>query len=184
MNELLEQVIMEAVIEVVLEGRYDSTPNPLNLRGDVRRNLGYNPLYADNGRHSSNDVVSQVSTFDTNGENFRTENHCVVSNNKFMFYKVKNFGTDRIDSTLSLFGSGANGEKELRRAIDTLNGAAMRNGRGVSYKTITSDTFKQASAHSGHLSKTFWEFSFDGGNTWNILKPNPVQDMKQSKVKF
>lgn len=180
--EDIRKLVREALMEIVKEGRYDTTATPHNSHADVRRNLGYNPLYADNGGHSAHDTVSQVSTFDTNGQNFRTGNNIVVSDNKFIIYKIKNFGNDKIESTLSLFGRGANAEKELRRAIDTINGAANRNRRSVMYRTITSDSFQGTSKRTGQMSKTFWEFSLDGGISWFILKPEPIQSMKRSKL--
>ena len=179
----LRQIIKEALTEILGEGRYNTTATPYNSHGDVRRNLGYNPLYSDNGGHSANDTVSQVSTFDRNGANFTTNgNDLCVSDNKFIIYKIKNFGNDKIESTLSMFGRGAGAEKELRRAIDTVNGAATRNRRSVSWRTITSDSFKRQSERSGKMNHTFWEFSLDGGNTWYILKPQPVQSLQPSKL--
>lgn len=176
------QITEEIYKELIDEGRYDFGPTPYNSHVDVSRNLGTNPLYADVGCHSSQDTLGQVSTFDRNGQNFKTDNNIVVSDNKFTIYKIKNFGNDNIKSTLSLFGEGAYGEKELRRAIDQLNGAASRNGRSVSYRTITSDSSSRASKRTGGMSNTFWEFSLDGGSTWYILKPNPVESMRQSKL--
>ena len=181
----LDKIIKETIRRIINEGRFDTTATPHNSHTDVNRNLGHNPLYADNGGHAAHDVVSQVSTFDTNGQNFKTNgNDIVVSDNKFIIYKIKNFGNDKIESTLSLFGRGAGGEKELRRAIDTINGAAKRNGRSVSYRTITSDSFKGSSKRTGQMAKTFWEFSLDGGNSWYILKPNPIQTMQPSKLVY
>lgn len=181
--ENVRKIIREVLIEMINEGRFDSTATPHNSRVDMLKNTGNNPLYADNGGHAANDVVSQVSTYDTNGQNFKTNgNDIIVSDNKFIIYKIKNFGNDKIESTLSLFGRGAGAEKELRRAIDTINGAAKRNRRSVSYRTITSESFQGTSRRTGQMSKTFWEFSLDNGNTWYILKPNPVQSVQQSKL--
>jgi hypothetical protein len=73
---------------------------------------------------------------------------------------------------LSLFGNGASAERELRKAIDTVNGAADRNGKSLTYRAIVSEKNPRIK---------FWEFSFDNGQTWYILKPQPVQNMKQSK---
>ena len=182
--ENIRNIVREVIREFINEGRFDTTATPHNSHTDVSRNLGYNPLYADNGGHSAHDVVSQVSTFDTNGQNFRSGNNIVVSDNKFIIYKIKNFGNDKIESTLSLFGRGAGAEKELRRSIDTINGAATRNRRSVKYRTITSETFQGTSKRTGQMSKTFWEFSLDGGNTWYILKPNPIQSMQPSKLVY
>lgn len=181
--EEIRKLVREALFEIIKEGRFDTTSTPHNSHADVRRNLGHNPLYTDNGGHSAHDTVSQVSTFDTNGQNFKTNgNNIVISDNKFIIYKIKNFGNDKIESTLDLFGRGAGGEKELRRAIDTINGAANRNGRSVKYRTITSDSFKTTSQRTGQMSKTFWEFSLNNGNDWYVLKPNPIQNMQSSKL--
>ncbi len=179
----IRKIIKEAIIELINEGRYDTSVTPYNSHVDRDRNLGRNPLYADNGRHSANDVVSQVSTFDRNGANFKSNgNDLTLSDNKFIIYKIKNFGSDKVKSTLNLFGNGSVGEKELRKAIDTVNGAATRNNRSVKWRTITSISYKQTSNSSGKMSNTFWEFSFDGGNSWFILKPHPVQSMQPSKL--
>ena len=180
--ENLKKLIESIVREVINEGRYDGSITPLNTRSNVRKHLGDNPLFADNGGHSNQDVVSQVSTFDNNGANFISDKNIVVPDNKLIIYKIKNFGNDSIESTLNLFGSGAAGEKELRRAIDTLNGGARRNGKSVIYRTITSEAFEKISKRTGHMSKTFWEFSLDGGNTWNILKPKPIENLQPSKL--
>ncbi|MBP5456187.1 MAG: hypothetical protein J6Y37_06780 [Paludibacteraceae bacterium] len=170
------------VREAIDESWYTNSAAPVITRTGVNRDLGRNPMYADNGNHTSRDAAPQVSTFDRNGEAFKTsgDNTYVVSDNKFTFYKVKNFGNDRIASTMSLFGNGSAGEKGLRAAIDTVNGAAVRNSRRVDWRTITSVSNQKLSSRTGGMSGTFWEFSLDGGNTWNILKPNPTQDMKRS----
>lgn len=167
--------------DILSEGYYDDSATPLFSRTKMNRELGVNPLAVDNGGHTPSDVLRQPSTIDYNGANFKGVN-VIVSDNKFMFYKVKNFGTDKISSTLQLFGRGAGGEKGLRTAIDTINGAAVRNGKTLRFRTITSETFKSKSKATGHMSNTFWEFSYDGGNTWYILKPHPIQNMQQSKV--
>lgn len=166
---------------LITEGYYDDSVTPLFSKTKTNRELGVNPLTVDNGNHTPTDVLRQPSTIDFNGANFHGVN-LIVSDNKFMFYKVKNFGTDKISSTLQLFGRGAGGEKGLRAAIDTLNGAAMRNNKSLRFRTITSETFKNKSKMSDHMSNTFWEFSYDNGNTWYIMKPHPVQNMQPSKV--
>lgn len=171
----------ETIKDLIDEGYYDDSATPLFSRNKTNRELGVNPLAVDNGGHTPNDVLRQPSTVDYNGANFKGLN-IIVSDNKFMFYKVKNFGTDKISSTLQLFGRGAGGEKGLRTAIDNLNGAAVRNGKTLRFRTITSETFKNKSKMTDHMSNTFWEFSYDNGNTWFILKPHPVQHMQQSKV--
>ena len=181
--EAFNEAICIACVQIIEEGRYTNTATPWNSRSDRNRYLGVNPLVSDYGNHSNNNIVGHVSTFDRNGENFTSNgNNIVVSDNKFMFYKVKTFGNDKVESTLSIFGSGAKGEKELRRAIDVINGAADRNGRSVSYRTITSETNRRASESSGHMSKTFWEFSLDNGRTWYVLKPDPIMKMVKSSL--
>lgn len=167
--------------ELMAEGYYDDSATPLFSKDKTNRELGVNPLAVDNGNHTSSDTLRQPSTIDYNGANFKGIN-LVVSDNKFMFYKVKNFGTDKISSTLQLFGRGAGGEKGLRTAIDTLNGAAVRNNKKLMFRTITSQSFRKKSEATGHMSNTFWEFSYDNGNTWYVMRPHPVQSMQQSKV--
>ena len=190
-----------AIKGLITEGYYDDSVTPLFSKTKTNRELGVNPLTVDNGNHTPTDVLRQPSTIDFNGANFHGVN-LIVSDNKFMFYKVKNFGTDKISSTLQLFGRGAGGEKGLRAAeaekkvnalaegqvktnkdaIDTLNGVAMRNNKSLRFRTITSETFKNKSKMTDHMSNTFWEFSYDNGNTWYIMKPHPVQNMQPSKV--
>lgn len=167
--------------KIINEGYYDDSVTPLFSRTKMNRELGVNPLMVDNGNHTPTDMLRQPSTVDYNGANFKGIN-LIVSDNKFLFYKVKNFGTDKISSTLQLFGRGAGGERGLRAAIDTLNGAAVRNGKSLRFRTITSESFKARSKATDHMSNTFWEFSYDDGSTWYILKPHPVQSMQQSKV--
>ena len=178
MKSWLKQMIYECARQAIRESFYDDTATPNVSKADAQRELGINPLRTDVGGHSAHDEVGQPSTVDKNGANFDGE-HIVVSDNRFTFYKVKNFRTTDIKDTLSLFGNGASGEKELRRAIDTVNGAADRNGKFLRYRTITSETNKVISERSSYMRNTFWEFSFNG-TEWYILKPNPVQNMKQS----
>lgn len=176
----LREIIDECVRRALNESWFDQTSTPHVSKSDAARELGVNPLRTDVGGHSSHDEVRQPSTFDRNGANFKGE-HIILSDNKFTFYKVKNFGTPDISGTLSFFGKGSNGEKELRRAIDTLNGAADRNGRYLRYRTITSESNKSMSEKTNYMSGTFWEYSFDGSE-WYILMPNPSQKMKISKL--
>lgn len=167
--------------EVLTEGYYDDSATPLFSKTRMQRELGRNPLAVDNGGHTPSDVLRQPSTYDSNGANFKGTN-IIVSDNKFMFYKLKNFSSDKISGTLQFFGKGSIGEKGLRAAIDTINGAAKRNGRNVLYRHITSDSNKEKSKASGFMLNTFWEFSLDGGASWNILKPNPIDKIQKSKV--
>lgn len=178
-NSNIKDFIYECVKQALYEGVFDKTAAPYMSKADAQRELGRNPLRTDVGGHSAHDEVRQVSTFDTNGANFNGE-HIFVSDNKFMIYKIKNFGNPDIKGTLSIFGDGSKGEKELRRAIDTVNGAAKRNGKGLYYRTITSETNKRKAEMSSYMTNTFWEFSFDRIE-WYIMKPNPVQSLKISK---
>lgn len=178
----LKTLIYEAINEFVNEYRYQDSATPLNSKSDVHRNLGVNPLTVDNGGHTPNDVLSQPSTFDRNGATFKSSDNIVLSDNKFTIYKIKNFNTDKILSTMDLFGRGANGEKNFRKEIDIMNGAAARNGRYLIYRTITSASNEAKSKSTGHMSGTFWEFSYDMGNTWYIMKPNGTQNMTPSKL--
>lgn len=178
----LKTLIYEAINEFVNEYRYQDSATPLNSRSDVHRNLGVNPLTVDNGGHTPNDVLSQPSTFDRNGATFKSSDNIVLSDNKFTIYKIKNFNTDKISSTMDLFGKGANGERSFRKEIDIMNGAAARNGRHLIYRTITSVSNEAKSKSTGHMSNTFWEFSYDNGNTWYIMKPNGTQNMTPSKL--
>lgn len=174
-NLHLRNIIDECVRKVLNEGVFDKTATPYISKADVRRDIGVNPLRTDVGGHAAHDEVRQVSTIDWNGAGFDGK-HIVVSDNKFMIYKIKNFGNPDVKDTLQFFGN----TKELRRAIDTLNGAARRNNKTLFYRTITSESGKNNSERSDYMVKTFWEFSFDG-NEWYILKPNPVQSPKISK---
>ena len=174
----LENIIVESITQILDEGLYDTTPTPHFSKTDNYRNIGSNPLTVDNGNHVSSDSISQPSTIDFNGERLDAE-PIYLSDIKFTIYKIKNFGNDGIESTLSFFGRGASGEKLFRNAIDTVYGAARRNGRNVIFRTISST---DNPARRNSVYKCFWEFSFDNGNTWNIMKPNPVQNMTQSKL--
>ena len=176
---VIRRIVRETLNDILSEDRFDTTATPYNSRSDRTKGLGRNPLVADNGGHSNNDVVSQVSTFDYNGENFRADGrHACVSDNKFIIYKIKNYGSDTIDSTKSVFGS----TKELRRAIDQLNGGARRNGKHVMYRTITSVSNKAKSERSDYMVGTFWEFSLNYGRDWYLLVPDPLMKMKLSKL--
>ena len=175
-----KRLIFESVKKAINEAWYTNTSTPHMSHGDARRELGRNPLRTDVGKHSANDEVRQPSTFDRNGANFQGK-HIVLSDNMFNIYKIKNFGNIDVTDTLSFFGRGASGEKELRRAIDTLNGAADRNGKRLSYRTITSESNKSMSERTSYMRNTFWEFSFNE-NDWYILTPNPIQTMKLSKL--
>lgn len=178
----LKTLITETIKEVINEFRYQDTATHLNSKDLRYRNIGKNPLAVDNGGHSSNDVLSQPSTFDRNGATFRSEDNIVLSDNKFTIYKIKNFGTDKINSTMDLFGKGTNGEKSFRKEIDIMNGAATRNSINLLYRTITSVSNASKSKSTGGMINTFWEFSYDNGNTWYVMKPNGTQEMRASKL--
>lgn len=175
--ERLKQIIYECVVKVISE-RYSDSATPINSKTWVRNNLGKDTTAVDTGNHPTNDILSQVSSVDWNGERFGESETVVLSPNKFTIYKIKNFGNDKIGSSIDLFGRGASGEKNFRREIDVLNGAARRNGRGLIYRKITTD----AKSRRGSLANSFWEFSFDGGSTWYIMKPNGTQNMQQTKL--
>jgi hypothetical protein len=176
----LKRIIDECVKRVITEAWYTDSATPIMTHTGANSELGSNPLRTDVGNHSANDEVRQPSTFDRNGANFKGE-HIVFSDNKFNIYKIKNFGSLDVTDTLSFFGKGANGEKELRRAIDILNGAADRNGKFLSYRTITSESHKNISQRTSYMKNTFWEYSFNN-NDWYILLPNPIEKMKLSKL--
>ena len=179
-KEHLKNIIVECLKNAINEAWYSKDSTPHMSHSDAHRELGHNPLRTDVGKHSANDEVRQPSTFDRNGANFQGT-HIVLSENMFKIYKIKNFGNLDVVDTLSFFGRGAAGEKELRRAIDTLNGAADRNNKILSYRTITSETNQGISERTSYMKNTFWEYSFNG-NDWYILIPNPVQTMKLSKL--
>lgn len=180
-RNIFVDIISECVTNVLLEGLYDQGPDPIFSQSDIQRNLGKNPLFVDNGGHALSDNVRQPSTFDFNGANFHGKNH-VLTPNQFMIYKMKNFGSPDITSTMNLFGKGSTGEKELRRAIDLVNGAARRSSRNVIWRTFTTDDKETQSRNSSRMLYTFWEFSLDNGKTWCILKPEPVTSVKISKT--
>ena len=140
-KEHLKNIILECLKNAVNEAWYSNTSIPHMSHSDAHRELGSNPLRTDVGKHSANDEVRKPSLIDRNGANFQGT-YTVLSENMFNIYKIKNFGNIDVADTLSFFGRGASGEKELRRAIDTLNGAADRNGKTLSYRTITSETNK------------------------------------------
>lgn len=174
MNKL-RKLIDECVRRAIYEGTYDKTATPHHSKMDDIINMGKNPLTVDVGGHAKDDRLRQVSTIDPNGANFKGE-HIIVSNNKFTIYKIKNFGNTDVKDTLQFFGN----TKELRKAIDTVNGAATRNGKPLYYRTITPEEKASGAQRSDYMVSTFWEFSFDG-QEWYILKPNPVQSLKISK---
>ena len=128
------------------------------------------------GNRTTSDVLRQVSHDDPNGVAFDGE-HIFVSESGFIIYKVKNFANTDLSGVMALFGN----TKELRRAIDTVNGAARRGGKSVKWRTISDRKKENLVKRSKYQSYTFWEFSFDGGSQWYILKPNPVQTLKPSR---
>ena len=174
----LDNIIAETIRRYVNEAsKYDNSTTRINSKAQANRHLGH-PMFVDNGGHASNDQLSQPSTVDWNGINFDTKgNDIVVSDNKFMFYKVKAFGSAQINCTKDLF----NGDKDFRRAIDIVNGAAARGFKTVYWRTVTSESFEQSSKNSGKMLNTFWEFSFNNID-WYFLKPNPVQEIKPSSL--
>lgn len=182
----LDRASFELVIEsvakrLIKEYRYNDTITPHNSQTNRAINLGRNPLSVDNGGHSNNDVVGQVSTVDDNGSNFTPNDDAVIlSPNQLRMYKIKNFGNDNVMSTLSFFGNGKEGEKALRLAIDQLNGGATRNHKNVTYRVITDIPSMDVAAKSGYMQNSFWEFSLGDGR-WFILKPEPLENIRQSQ---
>lgn len=179
LNEL-KKYITECITKyLITEGWYDKTTTPHFSKTDTYYSLGKNPITVDNGGHSSRDNITQPSTIDFNGEKLDAE-PIYLSDNGMIIYKNNNFGNINIKETLSFFGGGANAERNFRKAIDIIYGAGKRNGKRPIFRTI-SPTSLQRKRNS--IRDTFWEFSFDNGNTWFILKPEPVQNMKESKLK-
>lgn len=170
MNKV-RRMIDECVRRALCEGGYWSkTATPLVTNGTTGGFKGHSPGL-DNGSEL------EPSTQDFEGEKLRqkTEN-IFVNDNKFMFYKVKNFGNPDVKDTLQFFGNTV----EFRRAKDTVDGASKRGDKGVYFRTISPESEKTKVERSDFMYKTFWEFSFDG-EEWYILKPNPVQSLKISK---
>lgn len=172
MNKL-RRIIDECVRRALYEGGYwDETATPLVT-------IGTTPTRGFNGHGPGLDNGPELepSTQDFEGEKFRqkTEN-IFVSDNKFMIYKVKNFGNPDIKDSLQFFGNTV----EFRRAKDTVDGASKRGNKEVYFRTISPESEKTKVERSDFMYKTFWEFSFDG-QEWYILKPHPVQSLKISK---
>jgi hypothetical protein len=168
----LREIINECVRKALYEGVFDKTATPHHSKIDTIKDIGRNPLTVDNGGHPTNDKVRQPSTFDKISE---TEN-LFVSDNKFLIYKVKNFGNPDIKDTMQFFGN----TPEFRRAYDTVRGAADRGGKPIYFRTISPESERAKIESHKFMIKTFWEFSFDR-QEWYILKPNPVQSLKISK---
>ena len=180
---LSEDIIKEAIVSVLQEaGFYTDTSTPLPSRAMTRNMLGRNPVIADNGNHASRDTVVQPSSIDFNGEDVTHHaQHYFVSDNKFQYYMAKNFGSlDRFQSTVQMM----NGTVAFNNAIHAVYGSAQRSGKRPILRSISPETKKNSVVRSGYLSNTFWEFSYDGGNTWYVLTARPAQTMKQSTVKI
>lgn len=176
-KELKENIAIK-ITNILMESGpgYRKTATP-ELRSNNFQNVGYNPLATDHGNHGGSlDATSTPSTIDWNGARFKSEKTISLNNNRFTFYKIKNFGNPNITSTLNLCGN----EKSFRRAIDCIYGAAYRNNKGVKFRTIVPE---ENPPKQNSLVRTFWEFSLDGGHTWNIVKPDPVIHRKESSLK-
>ena len=184
-NNFLKHIINETIKQTLMEsGMFDKTATPVAIKTDAQRELGINPLRTDVGNHGGNEEVRQPSTQDWNGANFKGK-LIIIPDKRFTFYKVKQFGNPNIKDTSSLFGGTGKGDVELKRAIDTVNGAATRNNKSVTYRFITSETNNKTykiSQNPGRTIGTFCEFSYDG-NQWFIMKPQPVQNLKISSFK-
>lgn len=173
--ENIRRIVMEAVRRAIRESVYDVGDFPIHSNGDI----GRNPLTVDNGGHASQDKITQASTVDAWGASFQPKEIKHLMPNQWIIYKVKNFGNPDITGTRSIFANG----KEIRRAIDLVNGSAGRNGRGVTWRVVVDGDKSREALMSGYMSNAFWEFSLDGGYEWYILKPDPVQRLKQSSLK-
>lgn len=184
-NNSLKHIINETIKQTLMEsGMFDKTATPVATKTDAQRELGINPLRTDVGNHGGNEEVRQPSTQDWNGANFKGK-LIIIPDKRFTFYKVKQFGNPNIKDTSSLFGGTGKGDVELKKAIDTVNGAATRNNKSVTYRFITSETNNETykiSQNPGRTIGTFCEFSYDG-NQWFIMKPQPVQNLKISSFK-
>lgn len=177
---LIENIIREYLCE---EGRFTSGPDPHNSRSHRERNVG-NPIIGHgNGGHSNQDVVSQPSTYDIFGAGFDGQ-HCVVGINKFKNYLDTCFSGRKIKSTMDFFGNNAEGLRQIRCEIDRLNGSAERNGRKLIWRTITPKDKIRIELKSGFMLNSFWEYSFNGGQTWYVLVPNSIYTMKPSTIKI
>lgn len=177
---LSERRINGIISQVLNEYRHRDTITPDNTRSNRERNTGKNPLAVDNGNHASNDVVGQPSTTDRFGANFNADEHISLTQNQYIIYMYKNFANDKLKGSMSFFG---NDTRKLRNAIDLLMGGAERNGKPVSFRTLTLDSSMKKAERSSFMIDTFWEFSLDGGNTWYIFKPKPLENLTQSKYK-
>ena len=173
--ENIRRIVMEAVRRAIREAVYDVGDFPIHSNGDI----GRNPLAVDNGGHASQDKITQASTVDAWGASFQPKEIKHLMPNQWIIYKVKNFGNPDITGTRSIFANG----KEIRRAIDLVNGSAGRNGRGVTWRVVVDGDKSREALMSGYMSNAFWEFSLDGGYEWYILKPDPVQRLKKSSIK-
>lgn len=168
--KLFKKAINECVLNLLNEGDWfkHSTHPEVRMPGDDHHVGGHSPA----------DAVKQPSNDDPWGGNFNGE-HIIVSENKIIIYKVKNFANPDLKGSMDFFANTV----ELRKAIDTVNGGAKRNGRPVMWRTITCEKFANIARRNNFMSYTFWEFSLDGGSVWYILKPSPLQTMKQSTFK-
>lgn len=176
-NNYLKYIITECVRQALYEsndtdvGHHTETATPEGFyRDNFLKNVGH-------GNHSGKlDAAPEPSTITPDEENFRPDEHFFVSEQKFEFYKIKHFGRKDINDTLQFFGGDT---RELSKAINTVNGAARRNGKFIRYRTITPEKFKNIAIRKDYMYRTFWEFTFDN-QQWYILKPSPVQNLKQS----
>ena len=146
----IKRIIDECVRKALYEDVYDTTATPYLSKTRPQTNTG-NPTSVAVGGRAANDVLRQKSRTTHDEENFVSKENIVISDNKFTIYKIKNFGNDKIDGTMNFFG---NSTVELARAINTMNGAAKRNGKQLYYRTITSESNKKASETSQQMLKT------------------------------
>lgn len=177
----LKTIIVETIIRHLNEsdGGYEKTPN-YDPRSYNLQNIAKNPLAQERGNHGGTlDAVRTPSTEDWNGANFKSSDIIHLSDNRLSFYKIKHFQDESKNGSIDFFGKGAIGEKKFRDAIDTIFGAAQRNGKNVLFRSVVSAT---KPPRTDSLYNTFWEFSLDDGNSWNMVLPNPIQTMKKSTL--
>lgn len=173
-TEKIKENIIKNITHALIESgpgfRQTATPE---LRAN---NNPYHPLGADHGNHGGSlDATSTPSTIDWNGANFHSDRTIPLNNNRLSIYKIKNFGKLEVSSSLNFFKNTT----DFRKAIDTIYGAARRNGRGVMFRTIVPE---DNPPKKDSTVRTFWEFSLDGGTTWNIVKPNPIIRLQKSSL--
>jgi hypothetical protein len=175
------------LVKNVLKRILDESPNQLYGNSTVaihdrnREGNSDNPTDVGRGDRTSDEVLRQPSTYDKNGSEFNTGIHIFLKPNQMQIYKYKAFNSTTINSTLDIFGTNPSiATKELRRAIDQLNGGAKRNNTTVHYRTLSDETFRDKVEKSNYQLYTFWEYRFNGRGEYFLLRPNPIISQKPS----